>query len=353
MIMLLIAGGEGRRLYPLSRAGDPKQFQSLVGDQPLLTQAVKRIAPLISPQDIWIVTGEKYAGRIAELNLSVSSEQVITEPFPLGTNLAVGLGLIHIARNNPNETIVIGWADAYIGNEKEFCTALEKAAFLVSEVNGVILAVRPTHPAVGYGYIKVGESVPNHKDFFTISTFTEKPGVEQACEFLKDSSYYWNSGISVWKVSGLLALMKEHQPDHHAALEYVADAIGTSQEKSRMIEAFKELDKTAIDRAVFEKSRGLLALPVDFDWHDVGSWSALYDIQSDGRGGNVTRGEVVAVDSDGCLIHARKHLIAALGVSDLVIVETDDVILVARKEDTQNLKKLYEKIREVGGEKYL
>ncbi|MGI8469806.1 MAG: mannose-1-phosphate guanylyltransferase [Pyrinomonadaceae bacterium] len=352
MIALFIAGGSGTRLWPLSRENNPKQLHSIIGSKSLMTQTIERMKPLLEPKDIWIVTGKNYAMRIAECSPGVPREQIITEPFPLGKNLAVGLGVIHIARNSPEAIIVIGWTDSYIGKKSEFHAALQKAALLASKVDGVILAAPATYPATAYGYIKVGELIPEHKGAFKIACFEEKPNIERAEQFLKSPSYFWNTGISVWKISNLLELIKKHTPEHYAALKYVSEAIGTSSEAARMEEAFKNLDRMEIERAIFEKAAHMATIPVDLDWSDVGSWSAIYDIQSQG-GGNVTRGSVVAVNTDSCLIYGQKRLIATLGVSDLVIVETDDAILIARKDDAQGLEELHAKVKEFGGKKYL
>ena len=352
MIALFIAGGSGTRLWPLSRKNNPKQLHSIIGSKSLMAEAIERTDPLFESKDIWIVTSRNYAARVAEHSPRVRQEQIIAEPFPLGTNLAVGLGAIHIARNNPEAIVVVGWTDSYIGKKQVFQNVLQKAAFLAPQFDGIVLAAPVAYPATNYGYIKIGEPILEHTGVFKITCFEEKPDIESAAQFLKDSSYFWNTGISIWKISNLLALMENHTPEHYAALKYVSEAIGTSQETARMEEAFKNLDRTAIEHAIFEKAASMAAIPVDLDWSDVGSWSAIYDIQSSG-GGNVTRGSVVAVDTDNCLIYAQKRLIATAGISDLVVVETDDAILVARRDDAQGLKELHAKVKEFAGEKYL
>ena len=336
----------------MSRQNNPKQLHSLVGNKSLMTQTVERIMPLISAKDVWIVTNENYAERIAEHSSGVPVAQIITEPFPLGTNLAVGLGAIHIARTDPEAVVVIGWADSYIGKEREFCEALKIADLLARDVDGVILAVPPTYPATCYGYIEVGNPVPNHQAAFQIASFKEKPTVRRAKRFLKSGSYFWNPGISVWKVSRLLELMKNYKPDHYAALQSVAEALGSDEEQNRIKEAFRGLDRVAIDHAIFEKATNLVTIPVDLQWNDIGSWSAIFDVQSQ-HGGNVIRGSVVAIDTNNCLIYAQKRLLTTIGVSNLVIVETDDAILIANKDETERLKELYSQVKEFGGTTYL
>lgn len=357
MIALFMAGGSGTRLWPLSRENNPKQLQKLIDSKSLITQTVDRLDPLIDPEDIWIVTNENYRERISEHCPTVPKEQIITEPFPLGTNLAVGLGLIHIAAQNPDEIVVIGWADSYIGREDEFRRVLQKAQLAAAEAEGVILGVKADYPATGYGYLEKGRQFFNHQDVYHILRFEEKPNLELAEQFFKSGVHYWNPGISVWKVSSLLQLIKKYTPDHYAALEYVAYALSDSEEAiaGRMASAFKNLDRIAIDKAIFEKAENLVTIPSDLQWSDIGSWSAIYDVQTQDKQekGNITRGTVISVDTDKCLIYAQKRLVATLGISDLVIIETADAVLIAKREDSDRLKELHAQVIALGGVEYL
>jgi len=364
MIALFMAGGSGTRLWPLSRENNPKQLHCLVGEKSLMTQTIERISPLINAKDVWIVTNESYAERISGHSPSVPKEQIITEPFALGTNLAVGLGAIHIAKNDSDAVIVVGWADSYIGNEANFLAALQRAEALACESDGVILAVNPTYPATSYGYIETGVAVPGHNGAFRIARFEEKPNADRAKDFCATGSHFWNPGISVWKVSTLLSLIRRFKPDHYNALRYVAEAIGTLNLNQRMKEAFTDLDPIAIDHAIFEKAENMATIPVDLDWNDIGSWSAIYDVQSNkdkkdcldnfctGHS-NVSRGSVVSIDTERCLIFGQKRLIATLGISDLVIVETDDAILIVHKDKTDRLKELHSQVKILAGAQYL
>ncbi|HEY8559745.1 MAG TPA: sugar phosphate nucleotidyltransferase [Pyrinomonadaceae bacterium] len=352
MIALFMAGGSGTRLWPLSRENNPKQVQSLVSNKSLMTQTIERVLPLIESENIWIVTSENCKNQIAAHAPGVPEGQIIAEPFPLGTNLAVGLGAVHIARRDPEAVIVVGWADSYIGNESEFLTALERAHRLAPEVDGVILAVQPDAPRTEYGYIEIGEPISGHDGAFRIAAFEEKPDAVKARHFIETGFHFWNPGISVWKVSRLLALMEKYKPDHFAALERVAEALGTAEEATVIEQSFAHLDRTAIDHAIFEKAPNMATIPVDLNWSDIGSWSALYDVRRNGES-NVTRGTVVSLDTDKCLILAKDRLIATLGVTDLIIVETDDAILIAHKNDSQRLKELHSLVRDRTGARYL
>ena len=351
MKALFLAGGAGTRLWPLSRKRQPKQLHALVGDRSLITQTVERVADVISPEDVWIITGEDLRDRVSEHCPWVPWEHLITEPYPLGTNLAVGLGLIHIAAEDPDATILLSWADSYVGNVAAFISALKQAEQLVSTFEGVILAVPPTYPATCYGYMEVAGDEPG-SGALKIIRFEEKPTLERATVLSKTGRHYWNSGFSVWRASSLLGLMKEHVPDHYDALIKVASVLGTPDEANLTTQCFEHLPPVSIDTAIFEKAANMAAIAAAMDWSDIGSWGALYDVQERG-GENVTKGPVVTVDTNKCLIYSKHRLVATLGISDLVIVETDDAVLVVHKDQTERLKELYDEVKKIGGDKYL
>lgn len=338
---VFIAGGAGTRLWPLSREGRPKQFHALAGSESLMRQTVERVLPVVPAEDVWVVTGERYvAGTVAELP-EVPQGQIVGEPFPLGTNLAVGLGALHVARRDPEAVLFVGWADSYFADGAEFRRALLLAAEVAREAEGVIIGVRPTHPAIGYGYIRAGAALAGREGAYSIAGFEEKPDAERARAFLEDGSYLWNPGMSVWVASRLLELIRQHKPAHHEALMRVEPHLGTPREREAMAGAFAGLDREPIDTAVFEKATGLATVAADPGWSDVGTWAAVYELAADGRGGNVTRGEVFALDTEGCLVHASDRPVFTLGLSDLVIVDAGDCLLVARRDQAERLKELH------------
>lgn len=352
MKALFLAGGTGTRLWPLSRASKPKQLHTLVGDKSLMTQTIERVRDIVDRKDVWIITAERYLQQIAEQCPGVPKSQFITEPFPLGTGLAIGLGLIHLSPKHSDAVVLLGWADSYVGNVEIFTAALKQAEQLVSLVEGVMLVVPPTYPAKCYGYIETGEPLGGDLGASAIVKFEEKPSYKRAKELVETGKHFWNSGFSVWRVSALLDLMREHMPDHFDALQKFAPTIGTDREQAQMRDSFSGLEPISIDRAIFEKATGLAAIPVAMGWSDIGSWGALYDVRKT-NDETLTRGAVVTVDTDNCLILSEGRLIATLGISDLVIIETDDAILVVHKDQTERLKELYEKVEKFGGDKYL
>lgn len=351
---VFIAGGAGTRLWPLSRAGRPKQFHALAGESSLMRQTVERVLPVIPAQDVWVVTGARYVEQTRAELPEVPPRQIVGEPFPLGTNLAVGLGALHVARHDPEAVIFVGWADSYFRDGEEFRRALLASARVARETAGVIVGVRPTHPATGYGYIRAGEALEGQAGAYRIAGFEEKPDESRARAFLDDGSYYWNPGMSAWVASRLLELIRLHKPAHHAALMKLEPHLGTEREGEAMEEAFAGLDREAIDTAVFERAEGLATVVTDPGWSDVGTWAAVYELGAEGESANATHGEVVALDTNGCLVHAAAgRPVFTLGVNDLVIVDAGDCLLVARRDQAERLKELHTLARESGHDKLL
>lgn len=346
---VFIAGGAGTRLWPLSREARPKQFHKLAGEASLMRQTVERVLPVIPARDVWVVTGARYVEQTRAELPEVPPGQIVGEPFPLGTNLAVGLGALYVARHDPEAVIFVGWADSYFRDGEEFRRVLLAAARVARASAGVIVGVRPTHPATGYGYIRAGEPLKGDEGAYRIAGFEEKPDAERARAFLKDGSYYWNPGMSAWVASCLLELIRVHKPAHHEALMRLEPALGTEREAEAMKEAFAGLDREPIDTAVFEKAEGLTTVVTDPGWSDVGTWGTVYELGAEGEGANATRGPVVTLDTQGCLIHAAAgRPVFTLGVSDLVIVDAGDCLLVARRDEAERLKELHKLARESG-----
>jgi mannose-1-phosphate guanylyltransferase len=350
---VFIAGGAGTRLWPLSREGRPKQFHALAGQESLMRRTVERVLPIIDASDVWVVTGERYVAQTRAELPEVPAAQVVGEPFPVGTNLAVGLGALHVARRDPDAVVFVGWADSYVRDGEEFRRALLAAARVARETEGVIVGVRPTYPATGYGYIRAGAALEGAEGAYAIAGFEEKPDAGRARAFVEDGSYLWNPGMSVWVASRLLELIRRYKPAHHEALMRLEPHLGTEGEGEAMREAFKGLDREPIDTAVFEKAEGLATVVTDPGWSDVGTWAAVYELGAaegvgEERDANATRGEVVTLDTRGCLVHAGGRPVFTLGVSDLVIVDAGDCLLVARRDQAERLKELHALARESG-----
>lgn len=356
MYAVIMAGGSGTRLWPISRETNPKQLHALVSDKPMIQETVERLTPIIDPSDMWVVTNESYVYRMRQNIPDMAEDHVVGEPFALGTTLAIGLAMLKVAQVDPKGTVVVAWSDSYISNQDAFIEALKLAEEAAQQAEGVIIGVNPTFPATGYGYIKMGSPIRNIKggDVFWIEDFIEKPDLERAKQFAKGWEYLWNPGIAVWRVDKLLGLFKKLRPKEYEALKRIEAHLGTKEEKSAIERELRDIPKLAIDYTIHEKADHLAVVPADLGWSDIGTWDSLKEVLPPNDGTNVTRGsEVITVDTEESLVFGDERLIATLGVKDLVIVDTGDALLVAHRSKAQQVKDLVEQLRKQKKTKYL
>lgn len=355
MIALFLAGGSGTRLWPLSTKRRPKQFHRLTGSQSMIRETVERVLPFVPIGNVLIVTGRDYVRDIATELPELSAAQIIGEPFPVGTNLAIGLGLIRILERDPDAVVLIGWSDAHIGKSRVFSDVVRSAAAALDRFDGVLIGAEPTSASTAYGYIEsvngAGDGDLTHQ-VGPILSFHEKPRREIAESYLQRGGFAWNTGISVWRASRLLDLIRMLTPAHYVALDRIRGALGTDREDRVTAHTLEGLERTAIDQSIFEKAANLGTVTADFGWSDVGSWEAIYDISAD-RDNSLLRGNVVALKTRDCLLESSHKLLAVYGVEDLVVVETDQVVLVTRKSLSANLKEIYEEVRTATGDRFV
>jgi mannose-1-phosphate guanylyltransferase len=345
---VIMAGGSGTRLWPISRETNPKQLHALVSDKPMIQETVERLTPLIETQNMWVVTNDSYVYRIRQNVPDMPESHVVGEPFALGTTLAIGLAMLKVAQVDPQGIVVVAWSDSYISNQEAFIDALKLAEEAAQQADGVIIGVNPTYPATGYGYIKMGSPMRNINggDVFWISEFIEKPDLERAKQFARGWEYLWNPGIAVWRVDKLLGLFERLRPKEYEALKRIEPHLGTREETAAIERELRDLPKLAIDYTVYEKADQLAVVPADLGWSDIGTWDALKEVLPANDGTNVVRGsEVLTVDTEECLIFGDQRLIATLGVKDLVIVDTGDALLVAHRSKSQQVKDVVEELK--------
>jgi len=352
---VIMAGGSGTRLWPISREARPKQVHALVSDRPMIRETVDRLLPVVSPQQMLVLTNAAYVDQIRALLPDVPPEHVVGEPFPLGTNLGVGLGAAMVAKKDPEATLVVAWADSYISEPDAFLCALSVAERTCHVADGVIIGVNPTFPSTGYGYISVGEEVAElHPErVFWIERFIEKPDLATAQQLVRKWGYLWNPGISVWRVDNLLNLYKKLRPRDHEALTRLSPCLWTQTQVEAIRTELSNLEKIAIDYAIYEKADRLAVVPADLGWSDIGTWASLKDVLPDNVGTNHVRGQHVGLDTHNCLIFGNDRMVATLGVSDLVVVDAGDCILVAHRDHSQQVKDLVDMMRKNGLEEYL
>jgi len=348
---VIMAGGAGTRLWPAARRHSPKQLQRLIFEQPLIAETVERLARVYAPEHIFIVTASRYADAIKETLPNLPTENVISEPVGRNTAAAIALAAFQIARDDPNGVFAVFPADHVILKPQELYKALDFANALALKHRVVDIGVPPSHPETGYGYIKLGKEVDRREGLpaYEVEGFVEKPYRETAESYVSAGNYIWNSGMFVWRAGEYLTALQEHLPDTYARL----DGPFRSGDWDELTEAYARIEDISVDYAIMEQTSDVVALPVDFGWRDIGDWAALYDMMEHDDHGNAFDGRHAYIDSENCLMLSPKKLVAAVGVRDLVVVDTDDVLLIMPRDRSQDVKALLEVIKERNQSNYL
>lgn len=358
---VILAGGSGSRLWPLSRQHRPKQFLALDGDDCLLQATIDRLAPAIEGKDVLIVTQEAYAK--GEAYHALQPYRTLFEPVGRNTAPAIALAAAYLSMDGEDPVMAVLPADHVIRDEECFQTHLRSAIAAAEDGRLVTFGIRPTRPDSGFGYIKVRSAecgVPSASELSTqhsalkVERFVEKPDTETAARFLEEGGYYWNSGMFVWRASSILKEIRRHLPAVHELVEDIAaEARATGDFQRAVANHFVRMPPISIDHGVLEKSTNVALIPCDIGWSDVGSWHAVHEIASKDPDGNALRGNVIALDCKGSLVHSTKRLIAAIGVEDLCIIETDDAILISKRDQTQKVRDIVERLKERGATEHL
>ena len=353
---VILAGGSGTRFWPRSRRKLAKQVLALDGKETMIQRTVERLLPLSEKKDFWIITNG-FVNSVIENQLpGVPSRQIVVEPEPRNTAPAIGLAAFLLAGQDPEAIIGMFPADHVIADEPAFCDVLRKAIEIASQgENIVVMGIQPTRAETGYGYIETGERLGG--DLFRVRRFTEKPNQEKAEEFVAAGNYYWNSGMFMWSVRTLTQALREHFPESTPFLEEIAAAWGTPEFDAKFAELYPKCENISIDYALLEPrsakgehSSNLYCLRADFGWNDLGSWAALYEHHSVSRtdeGLNVVEGKALYLaNAKGNYIYAPDKFVAAVGVDNLVVVETEDAILITTREHSQDVGKIVKYLNE-------
>lgn len=351
---LIMAGGRGERFWPKSRMNLPKQFLSLTGDGKTMIQlTVERIAPLVDIQDVYIATNESYRHLVLEQLPDLPEENILCEPVGRNTAPCIGLGAAHISKKYGDALMMVLPSDHLIKYEPIFRQTLQDACRVAEQgENLVTLGITPDEPETGYGYIKFNPNVTLERAY-AVERFVEKPNLEKAKEYLASQEYLWNSGMFIWKVSTILNNIKAYLPEMYEGLETIKAAIGTEAQESVLKETFPSLQSVSVDYGIMEKAQNIYTLAGTFGWDDVGSWLAVGRIQKTNEFGNVVSGSVVSVNTRNCIIQGGSKLIATVGLSDIVVVDTEDALLVCNKENAGEIKKVLESLKITNQYQYL
>lgn len=356
LFVVILCGGGGKRLWPRSRRAAPKQFIKLFGKKTIFQKTVERLESFVASKHLFVVTNSDYIDEVRDQAPQIPRENIIAEPEAKNTAMAVGLGTVYIKRRDPEAVIINLPSDHFVEDIKRFQEALLVAA--EASFSGeflVTVGIKPTIPHTGLGYIKISKIWKKFggKDVFRVEKFTEKPNLATAKKFIESGQYLWNAGFYIFKISALLKALAKHSPETSSLLKKIEMAIGKKNEKMVLKEAYQKAQDISIDYAVAERAENMLVVPGEFGWSDIGDWKVVYDVSPKDKNSNVVifegkKGEFFGVDTTNCLIHLSDQLVAAVGVKDLVIIDTPDAVLVVDKKRAEEVKKLVKLLESKG-----
>lgn len=351
---LIMAGGRGERFWPKSRKNLPKQFLSLTDDGKTMIQlTVERISPLVKLEDVYIATNLAYKQLVLEQLPGLPEQNILCEPIGRNTAPCIGLGAMHIANKYEDALMLVLPSDHLIKMNKMFQCTLQDACAVAEKGNNLVtIGIAPDYPETGYGYIKFDPQTIEGRAY-KVDRFVEKPNLEVAKEYLATGEYLWNSGMFIWKVSSILKNIEKYMPDTYAGLQKIQAAIGTEEEENVLEKEFTAFESQSIDYGIMEKAEDIYILPGMFGWDDVGSWLAVGRIKKTNEFGNVVDGNIITVNTKNSIIQGGKKLIAAVGLDDIIIVDTDDATLICAKEHAGEIKKVLENLKICNREEYI
>lgn len=351
---LIMAGGRGERFWPKSRKNFPKQFLSFNNDNKTMIQlTVDRIRPLVSLEDIYIVIHKDYKELVQRQLPQIPAENILCEPMGRNTAPCIGWSAVNIAHKYQDALMIVLPSDHLITYNQMFISTLTKGCAIAQEADNLVtVGITPNYPETGYGYIKFNPNI-EEQGAYAVDGFIEKPDIEEAKSFLETEEYFWNSGIFIWKASIILKCMEKFLPDLYAGLERIRKSIGTVDETAILKREYDNFAPVSIDYGIMEKADRIFILPSAFGWDDVGSWLAIGRIQRSNEDGNVVHGNIITIDSKNDIIQGGKKLIATVGIENMIIVDTDDAILICSKDRVGEIKRVVENLKICNREQYL
>ncbi len=350
-----MAGGSGTRFWPLSRAKYPKQLIRLGGELSLIQQTVQRLADIIPAERVLVVTAANQADAIRQQLPQIPRQNILVEPIGRNTAPCIALAALYLKKSDPQAVMVVMPADHLIQDTDEFKQALLMAASLAETDDCLVtLGVKPQSPHTGYGYILLADEIAHSAGLkaYKVKTFTEKPELTEAEKYLADGAL-WNSGIFVWRSEVILSAFEQYLPDIYKSLLGIEPALGTPQQESSLAGVYPRLPSISIDYGIMEKYPHTVVVRGDLGWNDVGSWPSLREVFPADEAGNVTLGRHLGLDSKDIIIHSPNKPVATIGLENIIIVETEDVLLVCNAERAQEIKQLVNMLRDKGWGKYL
>jgi mannose-1-phosphate guanylyltransferase len=348
----------GSRFWPLSRTEKPKQFLDILDKgETLIQQTFRRFKSLCPEENIFVVTSAEHK-KLVISQLGIKPERVLAEPFRRNTAPCIAYGTFRIKKEDPDAIIAVTPSDHIIEKEDEFTEVMNTAFRFAENSNALLtLGIKPDKPETGYGYIQANEKMPveGYKRLLKVKTFTEKPDIELAKVFLQSGDFFWNSGIFIWSTQAILKAFEKHLPDVYSLFDEGDSILGTRKEEAFISQTYTSCVNISIDYGIMEKADNVYVLCSDVGWSDLGTWSSLYEhSKTDNRGNSVIRGKVFSYDTSGNIITMPESKIAVIqGLEDYIVVNEEDVLLIVKKDQEQNIKHFLEDVKKKTGEKHL
>lgn len=344
---LIMAGGRGERFWPKSRISRPKQFLSLTSDGlTMIQKTVKRIRSIVDIDDIYISTNEMYRELAEEQLPEIPRENIMCEPVPRNTAPCIAFVAAVIAKKYGDAIMLVLPSDHLIGIEDIYVDTLRKAISKAKIGNSLVtLGITPTYAETGYGYINFGKS---SGDAYEVEKFVEKPDLPTAEKYLSSGKYLWNSGMFIWKISSFMENVKKLMPNVYSRAMKIGEAAGTLEFDETLEREFSAMPSESVDFGIMEKAENIFTVPGSFGWDDVGNWLAIERINKTDENGNYIEGDVIISDAKNVTVCAGKRLVSVVGAEDMIIVDTDDTVLICSKNSTQDVKKIIAKLKAQG-----
>jgi mannose-1-phosphate guanylyltransferase len=348
---VILAGGSGTRLWPRSRKANPKQLLDLFSTRTMLQETYDRIAPLVPPQNVFVVTNREYVTQVREQLPDVPPAQIIGEPEGRGTAPPAALTALLLRERDPDAVTIVLPADHVIQSAPPYVKALQAAAALAGDKYLVTLGVTPAYPETGYGYIEASDVIAlDGHAAFQVHRFREKPNLETAQEFIERGNFFWNSGIFIWRGDAILEAFTQHMPH---MLTQLKNIVAAGFDAPTFDADWRALETETLDYGIMERAARVAMIPLDAGWSDVGSWAALYALMSHDAHDNAVQGNHVGVNTRASLIYGERRLVATIGLENMIVVDTDDALLICPQDHAQDVKKIVDELKRRKANEYL
>lgn len=352
---VIIAGGGGTRFWPMSRQANPKQLLNLSGVDTLINETISRVNTISEKDNLYVVTNKTQSELLKDIvKDKCIHANVLSEPSARNTAAAIGFSAFNIMKKHGDGIMCVYPADHYIKDKEGYIKVINDAIKVASENDKLVtVGITPTFPSTGYGYINFDRN-ENYNDLaYKVLEFVEKPNYDKANQYVKSQKYVWNSGMFVWKVSKILEDFKRYLPKVYSKLEEISKYMGTDKEEEMIKQIYPTIPSISIDYGIMERSDDVVVVPGEFGWNDVGSWDVLGAIYPTDERGNIKRGETITIDTNNSVVYSEDKLIATVGIKDLIVVSTQDAVMVCNKENAQDVKLIVEKLKQEGHNQYL